>query len=361
MAKFDIEVIKYCLDFHFEAGTSRGILTHKNSYFLKISDPKNPNIVGIGEAGPLKGLSPEFEEDCTKAFQEVITKISNVELPTQLADIPVWLQENEIKQASFRMAIEMAIRDFIIQKNGIYFDNTFSRCASSLPINGLIWMGAPEFMESQIEDKLKQGYNCLKLKIGAIDFETELSILKKLRSRFSKEELTIRVDANGAFEPKDAAFKLEKLQAFDLHSIEQPIKAGHWDEMAELITKKILPIALDEELIGIQNPQEQEKLLASIQPEYIIIKPSLLGGFAASEGWIQLAKKQNIDWWITSALESNIGLQAIAQFTAEFDIQMPQGLGTGQLYTNNFDSGLSLHKGQIYFDSKFKRKIPFAE
>ncbi len=361
MTQLSFGVKKHCLDFHFEAGTSRGILTQKKSYFLQISDPKNPNIVGLGEAGPLKGLSPEFEEDCLSSFQRVVKNISTIELPNNLEEIPLWLAENPIQEASFQMAIEMAIRDFIIQKNGIYFENSFSDGSSSLPINGLIWMGDPSFMENQIEEKLKQGYTCLKLKIGAIDFEKELAILKKLRTRFSKNELTIRVDANGAFSTKDAAMKLEKLQAFDLHSIEQPIRAGQWKEMAKLIEHKIIPIALDEELIGIRNADIQEELLQSIQPEYIILKPSLLGGFTASNQWIQLAEKHHIDWWITSALESNIGLQAITQFTAEYDIKMPQGLGTGQLYTNNFESGLSLSKGQIYFDPNFKRKHPFAE
>jgi o-succinylbenzoate synthase len=361
MTKVKFEIKKHCLDFNFEAGTSRGILTNKNSYFVKIGHPENPKIYGIGEAGPLKGLSPEFDEDCSLAFQQVISAISKVDLPNQLEEIPYWLSENTIEEPSFRMAIEMAIRDFIIQKNGIYFENSFSRGRTTLPINGLIWMGETPFMESQIEEKLKQGYTCLKLKIGAIDFEKELLILKKLRERFSKEKLTIRVDANGAFDIKDANFKLEKLQAFDLHSIEQPIKAGQWKDMAQLIKQKILPIALDEELIGVSNPEIQAELLQSIQPAYIIVKPSLLGGFSASDQWIQLAKKFHIDWWITSALESNIGLQAIAQFTAEYDIKIPQGLGTGQLYTNNYESGLNISEGHINFDSNFNRKIPFAE
>lgn len=361
MTKLKFEIKKHCLDFHFEAGTSRGILTHKNSYFIKISQADYPTISGIGEAGPLKGLSPEFEDNCINAFKQVVNQISVVELPHKLEEIPDWLNGHPIEQASFKMAIEMAIRDYLIQKNGIYFDNTFSTSETNLPINGLIWMGSAEFMQKQIEDKLALGYSCLKLKIGAIDFETELSLLKHLRDRFSKDELSIRVDANGAFEPVNAEEKLEKLARFDLHSIEQPIKAGQWKEMAKLVSQKIIPIALDEELIGIRNIEEQKELLNSIQPEYIILKPSLLGGFHDTDQWIQLTKNSPIKWWITSALESNIGLQAIAQFTANYDNPMPQGLGTGQLYTNNFESGLSIDKGQIKFNSKVDRKSPFAE
>jgi o-succinylbenzoate synthase len=357
--KFEIKI--HSLDFHFEAGTSRGILTKKNSYFIKISDSNNPNIYGIGEAGPLKGLSPEYEENCLQSFEKVVNQIPQVELPHTLAHIPDWLNANPIRQASFKMAIEMALRDLLIEKNGIYFENSFSKGATTLPINGLIWMGTAEFMQKQIEEKLLQGYSCLKLKIGAIDFATEIELLKKLRTRFSKDELTIRVDANGAFEPEDALEKLEKLSQFDLHSIEQPIKAGQWKEMAYLVSQKIIPIALDEELIGIRDMESQKELLNFIQPEYIILKPSLLGGFQDTDQWIQLTECLSTSWWITSALESNIGLQAIAQFTANYDNPMPQGLGTGQLYTNNFESGLSINKGQILFNPNIHRKSPFTK
>ncbi|MEY4308955.1 MAG: o-succinylbenzoate synthase, partial [Bacteroidota bacterium] len=235
------------------------------------------------------------------------------------------------------------------------FTNKFAQGEKSLPINGLIWMGSAEFMREQIEQKLAQGYSCLKLKIGAIDFDTELSLLKSIRSRFSKEELILRVDANGAFSPAEAPYKLEKLAAYDLHSIEQPIKAGQPEEMKKLVAQHILPIALDEELIGMQD----KSIATFIDPDYIILKPSFLGGIQATRDWINWATEKGKDWWITSALESNIGLQAIAQFTGDFDIKIPQGLGTGQLYTNNFGSGLSIEKGNILFDPTFPRESPF--
>ncbi|MFM1820513.1 MAG: o-succinylbenzoate synthase, partial [Bacteroidota bacterium] len=203
--------------------------------------------------------------------------------------------------------------------------------------------------------KLQQGYSCLKLKIGAINFETELSLLKSIRSRFSADELTLRVDANGAFTPSDAPFKLEKLASYDLHSIEQPIKAGQIEAMRELVALKILPIALDEELIGMQD----KSIASFINPDYIILKPSFLGGIQATRDWIDWASEKGKDWWITSALESNIGLQAIAQLTGDYNVQIPQGLGTGQLYTNNFSSGLSIEKGNISFDPSFLRESPF--
>jgi o-succinylbenzoate synthase len=361
MAKLSFQIKKHSLDFHFEAGTSRGVLTKKNSYYVQISDPGNPEIIGIGEAGPLRGLSPEFEENCLDSFKKVVEQISLVELPKQLTEIPQWLSDQPIKEASFKMAIEMAIRDLLIQKNGIYFENTFAEGQSNLNINGLIWMGNADFMQKQIEDKLAQGYQCLKLKIGALDFDTEIEILRNLRARFSENELTIRVDANGAFDTKDAEQKLEKLSAFKLHSIEQPIKAGQWNEIQKLISQNILPIALDEELIGIREIKEQNELLSYLKPDYIILKPSLLGGFTDTQQWIEMAEGKGIAWWITSALESNVGLQAIAQFTANYPVQMPQGLGTGQLYQNNYASGLSIEHGQLKFDPKIQRSSPFSE
>ena len=216
-------------------------------------------------------------------------------------------------------------------------------------------MGSAEFMREQIEQKLAQGYSCLKLKIGAIDFETELSLLKSIRSRFSAEQLILRVDANGAFSPAEAPYKLEKLAAYDLHSIEQPIKAGQPEEMRKLVAQQILPIALDEELIGMKD----KSIATFINPNYIILKPSFLGGIQATRDWINWATEKGKNWWITSALESNIGLQAIAQLTGDYDVKIPQGLGTGQLYTNNFASGLSIEKGNILFDPTFPRESPF--
>ena len=217
-----------------------------------------------------------------------------------------------------------------------------------MPINGLIWMGSKEFMLQQIEEKLNAGFSCLKMKIGAIDFENELDILSSIRKRFSASEIELRVDANGAFHSNEALEKLEKLAKFELHSIEQPIKAGQWEEMARLCSKTPLPIALDEELIGVVGKANKIDLLQKIQPQYIILKPSLHGGLLGTKEWIELAKESYIPWWITSALESNVGLNCVAQFASSFDNKLPQGLGTGGLYENNTASKLFINQGYIY-------------
>jgi len=322
------------LQFHFEAGTSRGVLTSKKSYFFAIKDKSGKEYVG--EAGPLRGLSPEFKEDLFTEFQEVITKQLALPLPKNVTELKGQLKHYPIKEASFQTAYEMAFFAYFNQEEGIYFENEYSRGKKTLPVNGLIWMGSPEFMQKQIEEKLAEGYTCLKLKIGAIDFQQELSILQSIRDRYHPSEITLRVDANGAFSVEEASFKLEKLAKLGIHSIEQPIKAGQWEAMHQLCRTSPIPIALDEELIGIRERKDKIRLLESIQPPYIILKPSLLGGFFETEEWIQLAEERQIDWWITSALESNYGLKAICQFTANYPVTLPQGLGTGKLYSNNF-------------------------
>jgi o-succinylbenzoate synthase len=351
MSSANLQIIDHTLHFHFEAGTSRGVLTEKKSYYVRIqSDGK----FGIGEAGPLAGLSPDYAVDCLPAYQKTLDSLGPI--PVGKSGISTFIQQIPFHQPALRFAVESALLDLFAQIPGQYFDNSFSRGETNIPINGLIWMGKPDFMADQIEQKLKDGYSCLKLKIGALDFDTELGLLANLRKRFSKDQLTLRVDANGAFSPNEAISKLEKLARYDLHSIEQPIRAGQWEEMAKLCRQEIIPIALDEELIGQKNP---ELVLDAIQPQFTIFKPSFLGGFEATRGWIEACEKRRIHWWITSALESNIGLQAIAQFTGEFPVSMPQGLGTGQLYTNNFGSGLSIERGNICFDQTFGREIPF--
>ena len=340
MSKISLRFIPHELQFHFEAGTSRGVLTKKKSYFVELSDG---NRRGIGEAGPLAGLSPEFSDDCSAAFERALQPFQGRELPSDIAE---WVNEIPFEQPSFRFALETAYHDLVAP-----FSNEFARGLQSIPINGLIWMGSAEFMREQIEQKLAQGYTCLKLKIGAIDFDTELSLLKSIRSRFTAEQLILRVDANGAFSASDAPFKLEKLAAYDLHSIEQPIKAGQPEEMRKLVAQQILPIALDEELIGIFEKERKLELLDSIKPQFIILKPSLHGGFISCSEWINLAEERSIGWWMTSALESSIGLNAIAQFTANYPIEISQGLGTGGLYTNNLPSDLVIESGYL------KRKI----
>ena len=219
-----------------------------------------------------------------------------------------------------------------------------------LPINGLVWMGDAAFMREQIQQKLEAGYSCLKLKIGSLDFDTELALLAEIRAVAGPDRLTLRVDANGAFAPADALAKLARLAAFHLHSIEQPIAAGQWPALAELCRTSPIPIALDEELIGLSNPARQEALLDEVRPAYIVLKPTLLGGHAATRRWIALAQNRHIGWWITSALESNIGLNAVAQLTGEYDVRgFAQGLGTGQLYHNNVAAPLHTDRGTLHY------------
>jgi hypothetical protein len=349
------QVKKRTLHFHVEAGTSRGILTQKNSYFLQISDPSLSRIVGLGEAGPLFGLSPEFKEDVLDDFQKAINHLPK-ELPRNNSEVASWISAIPFDQPSFRFAAEMAIIDYLNRVDGIYFPNEFTDQQAPVPINGLIWMGSKQYMQKQIETKLAEGLTCLKLKIGALDFNSEIDLIRSIREAHSEKELTIRLDANGAFGLEEATYKLEQLAKFGIHSIEQPIKAGQWNEMADLCKQSEIPIALDEELIGVQDSEE---VLESIRPAYIILKPSFLGGFGATKQWINLANEKKIGWWITSALESNVGLQAIAQFTGQFTDLIPQGLGTGLLYANNLSSGLNTQRGNIYFDSKFPRENPF--
>jgi L-alanine-DL-glutamate epimerase-like enolase superfamily enzyme len=255
---------------------------------------------------------------------------------------------------SIRFGLETALLDL---KNGAQrelFPSAFTLGKASVPINGLIWMGTEESMRKQIREKLNAGFRCIKMKIGAIDFSTELQLLKEIRKEFKENDLCLRVDANGAFQPHDALEKLKRLSDFQLHSIEQPIAAGQWKLMAELCKKSPVPIGLDEELIGISTKMDMDKIIEDIKPAYLILKPSLHGGFNICEKWIELADKNKIGWWITSALESNIGLNAIAQWTFQLGVKTEQGLGTGQLFTNNFDSPLQIKTDRIWYDPKIQ-------
>jgi o-succinylbenzoate synthase len=334
---------KHTLNFRFEAGTSRGVLKKKDSYFLKLFDERQPKIFGLGEAGPLEGLSLDFGTLAENKLQEIVNTINTVNYGTTED-----LKSNLNDYSSVLFALETALLDL---KNGgerQIFKNSFFNDSDKIKINGLVWMGNKDFMKSQIIEKLESGYDTIKLKIGAIDFEEEIELLKFIRKQFSSNEICLRVDANGAFSSHDALEKLNILSEFEIHSIEQPIKADQWDEMADLCQKTPIPIALDEELIP--NFENKEKLLRHIQPQFIILKPSLMGGLAGSKDWITSAENLGINWWMTSALESNVGLNAICQFAKEFDKPLPQGLGTGKLYDNNFDSPLTIVSGQIFYN-----------
>ncbi|SHG34537.1 o-succinylbenzoate synthase [Flagellimonas flava] len=328
---------KYILNFKRPSGTSRGIMTHKETWFLILERDGN---LGIGECGILRGLSaddvPEYEEKLIWLCKHI--EGNKAELQAELKEFP-----------SIQFGLEQALLSLESQNPFELFPSDFIHKNAPIPINGLIWMGDEQFMLSQLEDKLKEGFRCIKMKIGAIDFKTELSILKSIRKNFSPSEIELRVDANGAFAPEDAMVKLNTLAEFKLHSIEQPIKPKQKEAMARLCGQTPLPIALDEELIGVFDVTEKQRLLQTIQPQFIILKPSLVGGFQGSREWIEIAESMNIGWWVTSALESNIGLNAIAQWTYTLSSDMPQGLGTGSLFTNNFESPLAVRDGQLWY------------
>lgn len=333
---------KYILDFKKPSGTSRGVLTQKETWFLVL---QNDEKKGIGECGILRGLSCDDRPDYEEKLQWVCDHI-------HLGEKALW--EALIEFPSIQFGVEMAFQSLASETPFLLFPSDFTLGEKSIPINGLIWMGEAQEMKLQIEEKIAQGFKCIKLKIGAIDFDKELELLHYIRQNFTPEQIEIRVDANGAFSEIEALNKLNKISGYQLHSIEQPIQKNHTDSMSELCKNSKIDIALDEELIGVFSYQEKEDLLLKIKPKYIILKPSFVGGFRGTNEWISLAEKHNIGWWITSALESNIGLNAIAQFTFLKQNIMPQGLGTGGLFTNNFGCPLEVKNGQLFYNPKLK-------
>lgn len=336
---------KYILDFKRPSGTSRGILTQKETWFIIL---EKDGKTGIGECGILRSLSVDDRPDYEDKLKWVCDYI-------HLGEQALW--DALIEFPSIQFGVEMAFQSLKSETPYLLFPSPFTKGEDAIPINGLVWMGEEQYMKEQIEEKLQQGFNCIKLKIGAIDFQQELDLLRFIRSNFSADEIEIRVDANGAFSTTDALHKLNQLNEYQIHSIEQPIKQNQTDSMSELCKKTPIPIALDEELIGVFGFENKEALLLKIQPQYIILKPSLVGGFRGTKEWIDLAEKHNIGWWITSALESNIGLNAIAQWTYLQNNSMPQGLGTGALYTNNFDSPLEVKNGQLTYNADLQWKV----
>lgn len=337
---YNATIIEHPLDFKFDAGTSRGVLRQKPTWFIKIEDSNTGNI-GIGECSLIPKLSIDNDQLVPEKLNEIANELNAGNIPSV---------NNYFDFPAIQFALECALRDVQSTTLNAPFGGSFE-LGKNIPINGLIWMGTKEFMTQQISEKIAQGFDCIKLKIGAIDFDTELEILKGIRKEFSSDDIEIRVDANGAFSPEEALSKLDQLAQFKLHSIEQPIKQGQWAHMAQLCHETPLPIALDEELIGIHDTANKIEVLSFIQPQYIILKPSLIGGFAHADEWIKLAEERAIGWWATSALESNIGLNAIAQWVSHKTTQMPQGLGTGGLFTNNIDSPLVVKNGFLTYDS----------
>lgn len=341
-------MIKHILNFKRPSGTSRGVLTSKETFFLVIEQEGKK---GTGECNLFRGLSADDVPDYEAKLQwvEQHLHLGEKALLEELKTFP-----------SIQFGVEQAFRSVVAPQWYELFPSNFTKGKDAIPINGLIWMGSPDFMKAQIKEKLAQGFRCIKMKIGAIDFEEEYRILKALRNEFSASDIEIRVDANGAFQANEALRYLERLATLQLHSIEQPIRAGQWEAMAELCEQTPLPIALDEELIGIFTREEKQRLLREIQPQYIILKPSLIGGYRGSEEWITLAETLGIGWWVTSALESNIGLNAIAQWTYTLHSSMPQGLGTGMLYTNNIPFPLYMENGHLGFNPCERVTFPFS-
>lgn len=332
---------KHTSIFKSPGGTSRGVLTTKDSWIVKVWNDDNKKIIGTGEVSIIDRLSIDPANEIELILDWLIDNIhkSDTILYEELADFP-----------AIRFGLESGLIDLQNGGKQLLFDSAFSQGKSAVPINGLVWMGTFEEMHERIAEKLKEGFSCIKIKVGAIDFQQELDLLKQVRKEFSAQELEIRVDANGGFNKATAEESLKKLAEYQLHSIEQPIKQGQWQEMAKLCSLNIIAIALDEELIGVEVDKRND-LLTTIKPQFIVLKPSLLGGFACSDVWIQLAERQKIGWWATSALETNIGLNAIAQWVATKNNKMPQGLGTGQLFTNNFASNLTIRNGELWLNS----------
>ncbi|HEX8017118.1 MAG TPA: o-succinylbenzoate synthase [Flavobacterium sp.] len=342
---------KYMLKFKRPSGTSRGVMTEKETWFIVLEENGKK---GVGECGILRGLSADDREDYEEKLNWVCQNI-------HLGETVLW--DKLLEFPSIQFGIEMAFLSLKSENPYLLFPSDFTNNSKSIVINGLVWMGEEAFMKEQIEEKLHQGFTCIKLKIGAIDFQKELELLRFIRTHFTPDQIEIRVDANGAFSLNEALDKIIQLSGFELHSIEQPIKKNNTDSMAGLCKSSPFPIALDEELIGVFSFEEKETLLQKIKPQYIILKPSFVGGFRGTREWITLAEKYNIGWWITSALESNIGLNAIAQWTFLLNSKMPQGLGTGALYTNNIDCPLEVLNGQLWYsktknwDSAFFEKV----
>lgn len=329
---------RYILQFKRPAGTSRGVLTEKPTWLLII---EHNGRRGIGECSPLPGLSIDDISDYERS--KLLWTCAHISLGKKA------LWEQLKSYPSIQFGVEQAFLSLEAEQEGVLFPSPFTEGQVPIPINGLIWMGDKHYMQQQIREKLSQGFHCIKMKIGAIDFETEYQLLKNIRQEYAPSDIELRVDANGAFSPLEALEKLKRLSDLEIHSIEQPIRAGQYEQMARLCEASPLPIALDEELIGVACPERKKEILQWIRPAYIILKPSLIGGYRGSEEWIDLAEKQGIGWWVTSALEGNVGLSAIAQWTYTLKNPLPQGLGTGSLYTNNFPSSLEVKNGGLWW------------
>lgn len=328
---------KYTLRFKQPMGTSRGTLHERETFLLSIeSDGK----MGVGECAPLTGLSPDLKSDVEAKLREICEGLDRGELPRD-ADLRDW--------PAVQFSLESALRDLQTGGRHLLFESGFTLGKASLATNGLVVMAEPENMFRQVKEKVAAGFHCIKIKVGALDFDAECHLLQKIRAHFPPEQIELRLDANGAFGENDVLEKLERLAQFEIHSIEQPVKTRQWDAMAYVCRHGPIPVAWDEELIGISDPEEKMALVEAFRPSFLVLKPTLLGGFKACEEWVAVARKFDVGFWVTSALESNIGLNFISQWAATLDIGFPQGLGTGQLFQQNFPSPLLLQNGRLHF------------
>lgn len=340
MRKLKIDIQHRLAHFRQPAGTSRGVYLTRDSWIVMVTDAETGQT-GVGECAPL----PDLSCDAIPDYERTLRKICD------MVEVAGSLDKTVLRPyPSMLFGLETALLNL---RNGgnVVFDTPFTRGEVGIPINGLVWMGTAEEMTSRVEEKIKAGFTCVKLKIGAIDFEAELDIVRQIRQRFSADKIQIRLDANGGFTPGDVMTKLERLAAYDIHSIEQPIRQHQWREMAKVCRHSPIPVALDEELIGVNIPEMKADLLDSIHPAYIILKPTLHGGMCGCEEWIEMADERGVGSWITSALELNVGLNAIAQFASHVygsPITMPQGLGTGLLFTDNIPMPLKIINNQLY-------------
>ncbi len=337
---------KKVFHFNFKARTSRGLLKDKTSWFIKLAEANRPSVEGLGECGPLPGLSPEYNTDFEQVLNDLTDKINTSSLDGKdmlsvMALVPQGF-------SSITFGLETALMDLQNGGRRRLYNNGFLR-GEPIPINGLIWMGDMDFLMDQINRKVEQGFTCLKLKVGGLDFDRECDILRYIRKKYFREKITIRLDANGAFKVDDVLYKLDEMAKFDVHSIEQPLRPGT-EAMEELCRKSPIPVAFDEELIGVLSEGDKRSLLKKLRPQFIVLKPSLHGGMSGCAEWISIAEELKIGWWITSALESSIGLNAICQFTANYRPTIPQGLGTGAIYENNIASPLQVKEGKIFYD-----------
>lgn len=343
-----VDIFPHLLHFKQPAGTSRGVYTTRKVWYIRLTDTVTGRW-GVGECAPLPNLScddiPNYDEVLREQC-DLLEQTENIDYAA-LRDYP-----------SMLFGIETAMMH--LKAGSVKLCNTpFANGKEGIPINGLIWMGNFDEMYQRIEEKMKLGFRCIKLKIGAIDFDRELELIAHIRKHFDKNAIELRVDANGAFDPQDALDKLKALSEYDLHSIEQPVRAGQWKEMARLCETTPLKIALDEELIGINAEERKIELLETVRPHYIILKPSLHGGIHGAEEWIRLAEERGIGWWITSALESNIGLNAIAHWCSTLHTVLPQGLGTGMLFTDNTEYPLHIQGDCLWYDPKKTEDVNF--